>query len=75
MVWALGVNYIYGTWQVLRGLHGIGFDMNEHWVIRGRDWLECTQNPDGGWGESCGSYDDPRFKGRELALRLKRVGV
>jgi squalene-hopene/tetraprenyl-beta-curcumene cyclase len=59
-----GVNYIYGTWQVLRGLRAIGYDMNEHWVIRGRDWLECAQNPDGGWGESCGSYDDARLKGR-----------
>jgi squalene-hopene/tetraprenyl-beta-curcumene cyclase len=62
-----GVNYIYGTWQVLRGLHGIGYDMNEHWVVRGRDWLECAQNPDGGWGESCGSYDDSRLKGRGLS--------
>ena len=52
---------------MLRGLHGISYDMNEHWVIRGRDWLECAQNPDGGWGESCGSYDDPRFKGRGIS--------
>ena len=62
-----GVNFIYGTWQVLRGLQAIGYDMNEHWVIRGRDWLECAQNPDGGWGESCGSYDDTRLKGRGIS--------
>ncbi|NBR97436.1 MAG: hypothetical protein EBT48_07530, partial [Verrucomicrobia bacterium] len=62
-----GVNYVYGTWQVLRGLRAVGYDMNEHWVIRGRDWLECAQNPDGGWGESCGSYDDSRLKGRGIS--------
>ena len=22
-----------------------------------------VQNPDGGWGETCGSYDDPKTKG------------
>jgi squalene-hopene/tetraprenyl-beta-curcumene cyclase len=59
-----GVNYIYGTWQVLRGLRAIGYDMNESWVRRGRDWLASCQNEDGGWGESCGSYDDPALKGK-----------
>jgi len=27
-------------------------------------WLISRQNPDGGWGESCRSYDDPSLKGR-----------
>ena len=22
------------------------------------------QNPDGGWGETCGSYDDPNLQGQ-----------
>ena len=35
-----GVNYIYGTWQVLRGLRAIGQDMTQDWILRGRDWLE-----------------------------------
>ncbi len=26
-------------------------------------WLESVQNEDGGWGESCASYDDPAVKG------------
>jgi squalene-hopene/tetraprenyl-beta-curcumene cyclase len=26
-------------------------------------WLLGRQNPDGGWGESCFSYDDPRTSG------------
>lgn len=59
-----GVNYIYGTWQSLRGLNHIGEDMNQDWIVRGRDWLESCQNPDGGWGESVASYDDPRLKGQ-----------
>lgn len=59
-----GVNYIYGTWQVLRGLRAIGEDMTQDWILRGRDWLESCQNDDGGWGETCASYDDPTLKGR-----------
>jgi squalene-hopene/tetraprenyl-beta-curcumene cyclase len=62
-----GVNYIYGTWQVLRGLQSIGMDMNEDWIVRGRDWLESCQNADGGWGETCASYDDPRLKGQGVS--------
>ncbi len=58
-----GVNYIYGTWQVLRGLFEIGCNMNEAWIQRGANWLESIQNPDGGFGESIASYDDPSLKG------------
>ena len=59
-----GVNYIYGTSQVLRGLRAIGVDMNEPWIERGRDWLEVRQNEDGGWGETVASYDDPSLRGQ-----------
>ncbi len=59
-----GVNYIYGTWQALRGLAAIGTNMNEEWIRRGRDWLESCQNDDGGWGETCESYTLPALKGR-----------
>jgi squalene-hopene/tetraprenyl-beta-curcumene cyclase len=58
-----GVNYIYGTWQVLRGLGSIGENMDQEWIRRGRDWLESCQNDDGGWGETCESYDFPTLKG------------
>ena len=54
-----GVNYIYGTWQVLRGLRAIGENMTQDWILRGRDWLESCQNDDGGWGETCATYEDP----------------
>jgi squalene-hopene/tetraprenyl-beta-curcumene cyclase len=59
-----GVNYIYGTWQVLRGLRAIGEDMRQDWIVRARDWLASCQNEDGGWGETCASYDDPTLKGK-----------
>ncbi len=59
-----GVNYIYGTWQVLRGLRALNYDMSEPWLLRARGWLESVQHDDGGWGERCNTYDDPVFKGR-----------
>ena len=58
-----GVNYIYGTWQVLRGLRAIGQDMTQDWILRGRDWLESCQNGDGGWGETCATYESCPRKG------------
>jgi squalene-hopene/tetraprenyl-beta-curcumene cyclase len=58
-----GVNYIYGTWQVLRGLRAIGHDMTQDWTLRGRDWLESCQNDDGGWGENCATYENAAMKG------------
>jgi squalene-hopene/tetraprenyl-beta-curcumene cyclase len=59
-----GVNYIYGTWQVLRGLHVLGLEMNQPWLLKARDWLESVQHSDGGWGERCNTYEDPVFKGQ-----------
>ncbi|MFH1067510.1 MAG: squalene--hopene cyclase [bacterium] len=59
-----GINYVYGTWQALRGLEAIGVNTNEDWIVRARGWLESCQNPDGGWGETPASYDDPRLKGQ-----------
>ena len=58
------MNYIYGTWQVLRGLRALNLDMNEPWLLKARDWLESVQHEDGGWGERCNTYDDPVFKGQ-----------
>ena len=59
-----GVNYIYGTWQVLQGLKAINFPMDHPAVVRAADWLESVQQGDGGWGETCLSYDDPSYKGK-----------
>jgi squalene-hopene/tetraprenyl-beta-curcumene cyclase len=58
-----GVNYLYGTWSVLAGLHAIGEDVGQPYVRKAVAWLLGRQNPDGGWGESCFSYDDPRTGG------------
>ena len=59
-----GVNYLYGTWQVLRGLRAVGENMRQDWIVRAKNWLESCQNEDGGWGETCASYDDPSLKGK-----------
>lgn len=58
-----GVNYIYGTMCVLRGLEAIGIDNHEPMVQQAAEWIRMVQNADGGWGESCGSYDDRNQKG------------
>ncbi|MCE5314880.1 MAG: squalene--hopene cyclase [Armatimonadota bacterium] len=57
-----GVNYIYGTWQAIRGLTLMGVDAQDAAVARGALWLESVQNDDGGWGETCYSYYDPSCK-------------
>jgi squalene-hopene/tetraprenyl-beta-curcumene cyclase len=58
-----GVNYIYGTMLVLRGLEAMGVDHHEPHIQQAAEWLRMVQNADGGWGESCGSYDDPATRG------------
>jgi squalene-hopene/tetraprenyl-beta-curcumene cyclase len=58
-----GVNYIYGTFLALRGLDAVGFDHNEPQIQQAAEWIRMVQNADGGWGESCGSYDDPNTRG------------
>jgi squalene-hopene/tetraprenyl-beta-curcumene cyclase len=59
-----GVNYIYGSWQVLAGLQSIGYDLNKPMVRRAVTWLKRVQQPSGGWGETCRSYDDPSLAGQ-----------
>ena len=58
-----GVNYVYGTFLVLRGLEAVGFDRDDPRIIRAAAWIRSVQNADGGWGETCGSYDDPGTRG------------
>lgn len=58
-----GVNYIYGTWSVLRALEAIGLPPEHEMVRRAADWLEQRQNADGGWGETCDSYAQPALAG------------
>jgi squalene-hopene/tetraprenyl-beta-curcumene cyclase len=62
-----GVNYIYGTWSVLRGLGAIGVDPRHEFVQRAVRWLGRRQNADGGWGETCESYTKPELAGRGVS--------
>jgi len=59
-----GVNYVYGTFLVLRGLDAIGFDRHDPRVRRAAEWVRRVQHADGGWGETCGTYDDPSTRGQ-----------
>jgi squalene-hopene/tetraprenyl-beta-curcumene cyclase len=59
-----GVNYLYGTWQVLTGLKSVGQDMNAAWIVRAADWLRSVQKPDGSFGETADSYEDASLKGQ-----------
>jgi squalene-hopene/tetraprenyl-beta-curcumene cyclase len=59
-----GVNYIYGTWQVLAGLARIGLPGDDPSVAAGTNWLLSRQQLCGGWGESPASYADPRRRGQ-----------
>jgi squalene-hopene/tetraprenyl-beta-curcumene cyclase len=56
-----GVDYIYGTFLALRGLRAAGEDDREAHALRAAEWLRSIQNADGGWGESCASYDNKCF--------------
>jgi squalene-hopene/tetraprenyl-beta-curcumene cyclase len=58
-----GVNYIYGTSGVLRAAAALGVT---DWECcrRAAAWLRSVQHTDGGFGETCASYDDPAQKGR-----------
>jgi squalene-hopene/tetraprenyl-beta-curcumene cyclase len=59
-----GCNYLYGTYLAAWGLRRIGEDPGSPALRRAAAWLASCQNPDGGWGESLASYDDPSHKGR-----------
>ena len=56
-----GVDYIYGTFLALRGLRAAGVGDSEAPILRAGEWLRSIQNADGGWGESCASYDHDTF--------------
>ena len=58
-----GVNYLYGTFLVLRGLEAIGVWNHEPQIQQAAEWIRMVQNADGGWGESCLSYDEPNQRG------------
>ena len=60
-----GVNYIYGTWcaiSALAALRADGYAVQDM-IDQGSAWLLRHQNTDGGWGETCYSYEDSSFAG------------
>ena len=59
-----GVNYIYGTGQALSALALMAPERGRNAIERGIVWLVSCQNTDGGWGETCRSYNDPSLKGQ-----------
>ncbi|MBE9230543.1 squalene--hopene cyclase [Cuspidothrix issatschenkoi LEGE 03284] len=59
-----GVNYIYGTSGVLSALALINPLKYAGNINQGVSWLVKIQNTDGGWGETCFSYNDPSLKGK-----------
>ncbi|MBW4518485.1 MAG: squalene--hopene cyclase [Scytolyngbya sp. HA4215-MV1] len=62
-----GVNYIYGTSGVLSALALIAPVAYRTQIERGAAWLVSCQNSDGGWGETCQSYQDPALKGKGVS--------
>jgi squalene-hopene/tetraprenyl-beta-curcumene cyclase len=56
-----GVAYLYGTFLALRGLKAAGEDDHEAHILRAGEWLRSIQNADGGWGETCESYQENRY--------------
>ena len=59
-----GVNYIYGTWQVVTGLAAAGIAREDSTIVRGAEWLVAHQQPCGAWGESPESYEQPSLRGQ-----------
>ena len=58
-----GVNYIYGTWQALVGLTGVGIPKHDARIRLAADWLRTRQQANGGWGETPRTYDEPQLRG------------
>jgi len=56
-----GVDYIYGTFLALRGLAAVNAPGSADTIKKAARWLAAVQNADGGWGESCASYEENRF--------------
>jgi squalene-hopene/tetraprenyl-beta-curcumene cyclase len=59
-----GVNYLYGTGLCLAAAQACGERMDQGYVRQAVSWLRSCQNPDGGWGETCATYDHPQLRGR-----------
>ena len=59
-----GVNYVYGTWQVIVGLKAVGVPATDRRLKSAAAWLKSVQQQNGGWGETPRSYDEPQLRGQ-----------
>ena len=70
-----GVNYLYGTSRVLRGLKSIKFKSEDGLVQSALRFLLDSQNSDGGFGEDSESYFDIGLAGRGKSSVLQTAWV
>jgi len=49
---------------VIMGLRQVGEDMSLPYVRKAIEWLKSCQNKDGGWGETCDSYNASSLAGK-----------
>ena len=61
-----GVNFIYGTWCAVAALAQVRTTTPEvqRMIDAAAGWMLEKQNRDGGWGETCESYDRAELAGR-----------
>jgi squalene-hopene/tetraprenyl-beta-curcumene cyclase len=59
-----GVNYLYGTSQAVIALCSSEDIYCRSCIDIAVLWLTSRQNSDGGWGESCLSYEKPLYRGK-----------
>jgi squalene-hopene/tetraprenyl-beta-curcumene cyclase len=45
-------------------LKSVGERMDHKYIRKSVDWLRSVQKPDGSFGESCDTYENPNLKGR-----------
>jgi squalene-hopene/tetraprenyl-beta-curcumene cyclase len=58
-----GSNYIYGTGAAVPGLVAAGIPTSHPAIRRAVNFLERSQNDDGGWGEDLRSYREASYRG------------
>ncbi len=60
-----GVNHIYGSWSAIQALASFPERTGavQTMIDRAAVWIIGRQNGDGGWGETCHSYEDASFAG------------
>jgi squalene-hopene/tetraprenyl-beta-curcumene cyclase len=59
-----GVNYVYGTSNVLCALSRQRIPADDPMITRAVAWLRSVQNADGGWGECLESYGNRALMGK-----------